>query len=165
MPYLLPRVFKEGFVGPACAISQQYKVFSPVNLDEIKIDFYIYFRPFECEVCKKTFALRGNLLFHQRSHNKGSTAERLFKCDYHDCEKDFICKGHLISHQRSHTQEKRFICSVATCQKKFVEKGNLLRHTKKQHPEIAMQVIRKANSVKSHLLQPQHIQDKQCVIG
>ena len=124
--------------------------------------FFLFYsnRPFECDVCKKSFALRGNLLFHQRSHNKGVNAERLFKCDYQDCEKDFICKGHLISHQRSHSQEKPFDC--ATCHKKFVEKGNLLRHTKKQHPDVVLPVLRKTLGGKSNQVQQAQ---QQCVIG
>lgn len=89
-------------------------------------------RPYACETCGKSFPLKGNLLFHQRSHNKGVKAERPFRCDL--CPKDFISKGHLVSHRRSHTGEKPFGCSQ--CGKAFIGKGNLLRHVKKTHPNI-----------------------------
>lgn len=90
-------------------------------------------RPYACETCGKSFPLKGNLLFHQRSHNKGVKAERPFRCDL--CPKDFISKGHLVSHRRSHTGEKPFGCSQ--CGKAFIGKGNLLRHVKKTHPNIS----------------------------
>lgn len=89
-------------------------------------------RPYACETCGKSFPLKGNLLFHQRSHNKGVKAERPFRCDL--CPKDFISKGHLVSHRRSHTGEKPFGCSQ--CGKAFIGKGNLLRHVKKTHPNV-----------------------------
>jgi uncharacterized Zn-finger protein len=93
-------------------------------------------KPFECtfEGCGKSFPLKGNLLFHQRSHNKGADAERPFLCEL--CPKDFICKGHLVSHLRSHTGERSHHCQQPGCSKTFVEKGNLLRHIKKTHPEV-----------------------------
>jgi Zinc finger, C2H2 type len=94
-------------------------------------------KPFECthEGCGKSFPLKGNLLFHQRSHNKGQDAERPFTCN--QCPKDFICKGHLVSHLRSHSGERSHHCQQPGCSKTFVEKGNLLRHIKKTHPETA----------------------------
>lgn len=79
----------------------------------------------------KSFPLKGNLLFHQRSHNKGSDAERPFRCDL--CDKDFMCKGHLVSHRRSHSGERPHACP--SCGKTFVEKGSMLRHLRKHTNE------------------------------
>lgn len=67
-------------------------------------------RPYACETCGKSFPLKGNLLFHQRSHNKGVKAERPFRCDL--CPKDFISKGHLVSHRRSHVSYFRKIVKL-----------------------------------------------------
>lgn len=58
-------------------------------------------RPFACETCGKSFPLKGNLIFHQRSHTKGQDVERPFRCE--KCPKDFICKGKL---RRDEMQKK-----------------------------------------------------------
>lgn len=87
--------------------------------------------------------ISGNLLFHQRSHNKGSNAERPFRCDL--CPKDFMCKGHLVSHRRSHSGERPHACP--DCGKTFVEKGNMLRHLRKHTSENAAQAAQPNGTV------------------
>lgn len=79
-----------------------------------------------------------------RSHNKGTGANRPFRCDL--CPKDFICEGNLVTHRRSHSGEKPFSCPQ--CNKSFVEKGNLMRHLRKNHgnsviiePHLEPQII------------------------
>lgn len=48
-------------------------------------------RPHTCGECGKSFPLKGNLLFHERSHNKANASNRPYRCEV--CSKEFMCKG------------------------------------------------------------------------
>uniref|UniRef100_A0A8C5N3E4 C2H2-type domain-containing protein n=1 Tax=Gouania willdenowi TaxID=441366 RepID=A0A8C5N3E4_GOUWI len=85
-----------------------------------KLKIHTRGKPFECDVCRKSFNHRVNLTEHMRIH----TGEKPFKCDV--CGKGFTRKVNLKRHMRIHTGEKPFKCDV--CCRSFVEKFHLQRH-------------------------------------
>lgn len=58
--------------------------------------------PYQCDVCKKTFAVPARLVRHYRTH----TGERPFECEF--CHKMFSVKENLQVHRRIHTKGKLF---------------------------------------------------------
>lgn len=77
-------------------------------------------RPFECEFCHKMFSVKENLQVHRRIHTK----ERPYKCDV--CGRAFEHSGKLHRHMRIHTGERPHKCSV--CEKTFIQSGQLVIH-------------------------------------
>ncbi|XP_031623770.1 Krueppel homolog 1 isoform X2 [Contarinia nasturtii] len=77
-------------------------------------------RPFECEFCHKMFSVKENLQVHRRIHTK----ERPYKCDR--CGRAFEHSGKLHRHMRIHTGERPHKCSV--CSKTFIQSGQLVIH-------------------------------------
>lgn len=77
-------------------------------------------RPYRCEQCPKTFAVRSCLTAHKASH---SQRERIHECNV--CHKTFYTKPILTSHMKSH-YDKPFQCEK--CTKSFLRKGDLSRH-------------------------------------
>ena len=77
---------------------------------------------FKCEHCGKAFPRKGNLIRHTRKH----TGEKPYKCFY--CEKRFSRSENCREHQRTHTNEKRFMCNI--CGASFSDSGNFCKHKK-----------------------------------
>lgn len=75
---------------------------------------------YQCDVCKKTFAVPARLIRHYRTH----TGERPFECEF--CHKMFSVKENLQVHRRIHTKERPYKCSV--CDRAFEHSGKLHRH-------------------------------------
>uniref|UniRef100_A0A3Q3VZB4 C2H2-type domain-containing protein n=1 Tax=Mola mola TaxID=94237 RepID=A0A3Q3VZB4_MOLML len=63
-------------------------------------------KPFSCEVCRKSFNQRPNLIIHKRIH----TEEKPFACDVFG--KSFRDRTKLNRHIRLHTGEKPFVCNL-----------------------------------------------------
>lgn len=79
------------------------------------------FRPYKCEICSKTFAIKCSLKGHMKIH-----AEKEFKCEI--CGKEFIRKYLYVIHMRNHTGEKPFVCTI--CNKAFTDNYTLRYHVR-----------------------------------
>ncbi|XP_026482270.1 zinc finger protein 710-like [Ctenocephalides felis] len=77
-------------------------------------------RPFECEICHKTFKLTKQLKAHMIAHSE----ERPFKCDV--CHKTYKQLGHLKNHMLLHEGLSLHECNI--CNKPFTQLSKLKRH-------------------------------------
>ena len=77
-------------------------------------------KPFSCSVCKKQFTLLGNLKRHKFIHSE----HKPFQCRF--CSKGFTLKSRLMGHIASHTEENPFSCNI--CKKRFSKSVNLRKH-------------------------------------
>ena len=79
-------------------------------------------RPFQCEICNKTFSQVSHLKQHKLIH----TGEKPFQCK--DCSKAFTQLSSLVQHRRTHAAEKSFQCEY--CQEAFTTNPYLKLHMK-----------------------------------
>ena len=59
-------------------------------------------KPFECEICQKSFTQKGQLKEHRRIHS----GELPYQCGF--CEKSFRNSSALVTHLRIHTGKMTF---------------------------------------------------------
>ena len=85
-------------------------------------------KDFQCEVCEKKFAQKGNFKQHMLTHTKVKAHE----CDI--CKKKFSQKSNLVTHFRIHLGEKPYGC--AQCGKWFTACCNRNHHVRNVHKEL-----------------------------
>ncbi|XP_063791279.1 zinc finger protein 646 [Pseudophryne corroboree] len=78
-------------------------------------------RPYQCNVCGRTYRHAGSLLNHKNTHETG-----LYKCSI--CHKQFFNTMAIKNHLRTHTAEKRFQC--VDCGKAFRSSRELICHSR-----------------------------------
>jgi uncharacterized Zn-finger protein len=78
-------------------------------------------RPYECEVCKKTFGHAVSLSQHRAVHSQ----ERCFQCK--QCGKTFKRSSTLSTHLLIHSDTRPYPCQY--CGKRFHQKSDMKKHT------------------------------------
>ncbi|XP_023023326.2 uncharacterized protein isoform X8 [Leptinotarsa decemlineata] len=106
-------------------------------------------KPYECQVCLKSFSDSSTLVAHTRIH----TGEKPFQCKF--CPKAFSQHSNASTHERIHKAEKPYKCDV--CSKAFTHQGSLRNHSKihsDEKPfqcELCPKAFKWSNSYKLHL--------------
>ena len=85
-------------------------------------------RPFKCEECPASFAVRGSLRRHSIVHSVSDA--KLYSCD--ECGKEFGQKSTCTRHKMVHLDAT---LSCGFCPAMFKEPGQLNRHLRTSHPD------------------------------
>lgn len=89
-------------------------------MEKYSVKLVLGLKPFNCDVCDKTFPSIQNLNRHKLTH----ADEKPFKCDM--CDKGFLTVENLNRHKRIHTGEKPYECEV--CGKRYAHSTTLKEH-------------------------------------
>ncbi|XP_053688595.1 zinc finger protein 595-like [Sabethes cyaneus] len=128
-------------------------------------------KPYECEICQRTFAGFTYLLFHRSQKHSG---EKVFlPCEHPGCEQQFSTRYALKRHtQRVHDptfvpEITIFVCD--TCGKTFASKGNLKKHQYTHTPSempfvcgICSKQFPTSNKLKEHNLRHEGVKNHTC---
>lgn len=85
-------------------------------------------RPFECDICKKSYRTKSHIQSHMRIHR---AASRVFRCAV--CPKSFCFATDLRKHIRTHSQNRSVICDI--CGDAFKSSDTLKCHMRRHTGE------------------------------
>nr|XP_032811323.1 zinc finger protein 90-like isoform X1 [Petromyzon marinus]XP_032811333.1 zinc finger protein 90-like isoform X1 [Petromyzon marinus] len=85
-----------------------------------KVNKPVVEKPYQCPVCKRSFAKLSYLKCHQRIH----TGEKPFRCKM--CSQSFVQASNLKTHVRTHTGERPYQCKI--CYRRFSRSHHLKTH-------------------------------------
>lgn len=87
-----------------------------------------------CSACQRSFARRGTLVNHERTH----TGEKPFSCTFEGCSKTFAQQGDKTRHEHTKHTENTFRCGGSNseglswgCGRNYPRKDGLLEHHSK----------------------------------
>jgi uncharacterized Zn-finger protein len=125
-------------------------------------------KPYECEICKKSFMSRSHLSYHKKmhtgekpykktislssiltNHTKVHTDEKPYECQI--CKKSFSLNNNLVMHRRVHTGEKSYEYEI--CKKTYSQSCSLSQHKRIHTGEkpFSCEVCNKSFSTSSKL--------------
>lgn len=85
-------------------------------------------RPFECDICKKTYRTKSNIQSHMRIHRANS---KIFACTV--CSKAFSFATDMRKHMRTHSLDRSMICDI--CGDAFKSSDTLKCHMRRHTGE------------------------------
>ena len=90
-------------------------------------------KPFECQLCGKTYRTNQLLELHKKYKHRPAEEVRIHKCD--TCNKGFITKQEVRRHtERVHEKVKHYSCDK--CDRKYFELRDLQNHVASFHENI-----------------------------
>lgn len=87
-------------------------------------------RPFECDVCKRTYRTKDNIVVHMKIHK----TSRNYPCQL--CSMSFLFATELRQHLRKHLTNHPFICDI--CAAGFKSHANLRSHRRSHNVETPL---------------------------
>ncbi|XP_071534028.1 uncharacterized protein [Panulirus ornatus] len=85
---------------------------------------------FQCEVCKKVFTRKHNLILHTNAH----FATKIYKCNV--CKRSFKSDEKLIKHMEKHSKERPHECKI--CKKRYASKISMEQHMELHENEVLL---------------------------
>ena len=120
-PEVVNKVAEESVNGAYECTTCQKKFTTPHGLEVHVRRSHTGKRPFECEVCNKTFGHSVSLSQHRAVHSQ----ERSFTCK--QCGKCFKRSSTLSTHLLIHSDTRPYPCQY--CGKRFHQKSDMKKHT------------------------------------